>query len=355
MQIVHVFASRSWGGAEIYAVELAARQREHGLSSSVWGLEGSPLVVEARKRGVPVHTEPISIRLDVPALPRLGRYIRANGITHLHLHWSGGVWAFFGLGAWTGVKLIYHNHMWISHYKYDPFHLVAYAQLRALIVAGSRARASAAKHLAVSQKKLKIVPYGIDLTRRSKHTADPSKFVFGLFARIDRQKGTKEFLLASERALEGSNAEVVLVGDPTLNETDAKAYSEEVDALIAASKHRDRIRRMGSRKDYLDVLATCDVLVVPSYHESYSLLILDAFMQGKPVIATNSGGTPDLVTEERGWLVPPRDVDALAITMKLACRDREAARSKGEAARVYVEREHSFDFVLSRLREIYEL
>lgn len=357
MHIAHVFPSRSWGGAEIYCLELASRQKAKGLSVSVWGSEGSRLLNEAKKRGLQIRTQPVAQRLDLLSLPRLVKYVRKEKITHLHLHWSGGMWAFAGINAFVSVKMIYQNHLWISHYKIDPFHMVAHAQIDALIVAGRRAEANARKMWKFSAKKIHVIPYGIDLSRaKGVHTKpDPMRLTFGLFARIDRQKGIREFLHALFSIIEDTNIFAIIVGDPTLNESDALAYNQEIESLIDNSRFKVCIRRLPSTPEYLKLLGECDVLVVPSYHESYSLMILDAFMLGKPVLATDSGGTPDLVTDERGWLVPAKDAHALSEKMKsISASGAQEISKRGVSAREYVEREHAFDKVATQIIAIYK-
>jgi glycosyltransferase involved in cell wall biosynthesis len=55
------------------------------------------------------------------------------------------------------------------------------------------------------------------------------------------------------------------------------------------------------------------LLVVPSWFETFGLAAAEAMLHGLPVVATDAGALPDLVTpDETGWLVPPRDVDGLA-------------------------------------------
>lgn len=56
----------------------------------------------------------------------------------------------------------------------------------------------------------------------------------------------------------------------------------------------------------------CDCFVMPSHHESFSVVLLEALACGKPVIATACGGPTDIVTSDNGLLVPPRNPLALA-------------------------------------------
>lgn len=70
---------------------------------------------------------------------------------------------------------------------------------------------------------------------------------------------------------------------------------------------------LGHRDDIARLLPALDLVVVPSHTEAQSRSVPQAFAAGKPVVATDVGGLPELVRPgENGWLVPVGDVDALA-------------------------------------------
>lgn len=358
--IIHVFPSASWGGAEIYSVELAARQMQKGLRVTFWGVKDSRIISEAKARGLNIVDEPLSWRLDLLSLPRLAKKLRDLKATHLHIHWSGGVWAFFGIKLLYPVKIFYHVHLWMKHTKKDPFHLLAYQMVDRLIVAGPSAKEAILKTLPISAKKIRICPYGMDFTKFENVVCEITDtpevgLVFGIFARIDRQKGIKEFLLAMEPLMKRhAGTHLVVVGDPTHGEAEADSYFQEIKELLKTKFDQKRIHQFGFQKNYLNLLACCQVLVAPSFHESYSLIILDAFALGIPVLSTRAGGTPDLVTDERGWLVPPQDVDALRIALNGILSDPHDVTWKSECARTYVTTHHSFENVLKKISAIYE-
>ena len=73
-------------------------------------------------------------------------------------------------------------------------------------------------------------------------------------------------------------------------------------------------------------------LVLPSWPEGLGRVVIEAFARGRAVVATDAGGIPDLVTDEReGLLVPPADVPALATALERVLSDRELAERLGAA------------------------
>jgi len=75
-----------------------------GLDVHFWGLKGSALLKELKTQQIPVIDDAISWRADPLALPRIAKKVKNLGVTHIHLHWSGGVWAFWGSSYFVMLK-----------------------------------------------------------------------------------------------------------------------------------------------------------------------------------------------------------------------------------------------------------
>lgn len=86
----------------------------------------------------------------------------------------------------------------------------------------------------------------------------------------------------------------------------------------------------------------CDVAVVPSRYESFGLVLLEAMRFGKPVVATDVGGIPEIVKDgETGLLVPVESIDRLIVAMTAVGTDKKLRRRLGEAGRQRFEQEFS--------------
>jgi glycosyltransferase involved in cell wall biosynthesis len=104
----------------------------------------------------------------------------------------------------------------------------------------------------------------------------------------------------------------------------------------------DRVRFLGYRDDTPDLLAACDLFVLPSHNEGLCTSLIDAMLAARPIVTTTAGGIMDLVGERLGaapvaWAVPPRDSPALAAATLEALsspgerlRRQELARSRAE-------------------------
>ena len=96
----------------------------------------------------------------------------------------------------------------------------------------------------------------------------------------------------------------------------------------------DRVRFTGFRQDVADILHASDLFVHTSLMEGCPNAVLEAMAAGKPVVATEVGGVPELVMQgETGFLVPSGDEATLSQALRGALGDPEARRRMGEAGR----------------------
>lgn len=89
---------------------------------------------------------------------------------------------------------------------------------------------------------------------------------------------------------------------------------DALQAQIAASGQQDRITLAGGQlpERVAQYINAADILTLPSWSEGYPNVLVEALACGCPVVATNVGGIPEIVTSANGRLVPPRNADALA-------------------------------------------
>jgi glycosyltransferase involved in cell wall biosynthesis len=163
-------------------------------------------------------------------------------------------------------------------------------------------------------------------------------------ARLDRQKGHCYLLEAVARIPE---AVFVLAGEgPERPALEAQARALGLD---------DRVMFLGFRGDVCDLLASCDLFVLPSLFEGLPLSVLEAMAAGKPVVATSVGGTPEAVLDgETGFLVPPRDPASLVAAIHRLLADACLRRKMGLAGRLRVQRNFSAVQMVARITQTYE-
>ncbi len=154
----------------------------------------------------------------------------------------------------------------------------------------------------------------------------PGAFVFCFVGRLNKDKGLDELLQAFQQL--PTTAHLVITGD-----LDRSAPVGQ--AVIAFIESNPRVHSVGFRSDVRSVLGAADILVLPSYREGFPNVLLEAGAMGLPVIASDINGCNEVVEPNfNGWLVPPRDADALTLAMRRAMHtSRPLLRQMGRRAR----------------------
>ena len=173
-----------------------------------------------------------------------------------------------------------------------------------------------------------VIPAPIDIRApRPPLAGVPSVFFAG---RLVREKGADVLLRAFARVqAQLPTARLTIVGDgPARNELDALRHALGLDASVEIRPHVDR--HMLERE-----ADTAWVQVVPSvWDEPFGLTAAEAMMRGTAVIASKSGGLPDVLGDaDRISLTPPRDDAALSHALITLLSDRERCERAGAAAR----------------------
>ena len=110
---------------------------------------------------------------------------------------------------------------------------------------------------------------------------------------------------------------------------------------------------LGHRDDARAYLPGLDVYVNCSISEGISLTILEAMAAGVPVVATSVGGTPEIVTDQVGRLVPARDPSALADALAVLADAPALRATLGRAARARVAEHFTIEAMTARYLAMY--
>lgn len=204
-----------------------------------------------------------------------------------------------------------------------------------------------------------VVPNGVDTERFRPGPADPRvraelggdghSALIGILGRVDPEKGV-DVVMRAVALLDGRRARLAVVGGPLAS----PAHQEEMRRL-GASLLGDRVRFVPPRPDVPAVLRALDVLVNASVAEPFGMTLVEAQACGVPVVATNSGGAPEIVSHERtGLLVAPGEPRELSTALARLLRDAELRSRLAAAGRRQVEERFSLDEQVERFAGLYE-
>ncbi len=349
--VLHVIEHMHLGGRETALARLVrAMDRERFrpiVATFLPGDLGDALAAEGI-RVVRIDARPKYHR--VLALVRLIHDQRVD-LVHSHM-FSGGT---YGRAAALAARArgIVHTHATLSFRERPWKTYLPEAALTAFtdrVICVSRAvRDHLAKFMPVHRNRMIVIPNGLATDVFAPPLARPTGFrsppmIVGV-GRLETVKGFDVLIRAlGELCRGGVDFRARLVGDGSERAAlEALAHSEGVSG---------RVEFLGHRDDVSALLAEADLYVAPSHREGLSNAVLEAMGAALPIVATRVGGNPELL-DAIGGLVPPADPVAMAAEICSTLADPPAARARGNAARVEIERNYTLAGVVERHQALY--
>lgn len=206
--------------------------------------------------------------------------------------------------------------------------------------------------LGISKARIRYIPNGIDLVEWDKELAlssglelDPSEFNIALIGRYSPQKNHSLLLRALSRIESAltANWRVWFFGSSGADQSCRSEIEEEAQRLGLSPM----IRFMDPRKYVGAIMKEMEVIVLPSTHEGFPNVALEALASSVPVVATSVGDIENLVDDgESGFLVASQDEKALAEALeKISQLAPEKRRVMGASGRRKVEARFQVDAV----------
>jgi glycosyltransferase involved in cell wall biosynthesis len=363
--VVHFLESTEFGGNEqtvlhIFACLDRCRWQPVLFYHPAPGLQ--PLLEGAQK--LDVKLRPVPRMQGWRGLVRMLQFLRElrrerPSVFHAHLNWPMA--CKFGLiaAALARIPAVVATEQLFVEYPW-PLKVLVYV-LQQVIASGVDRYIAVSHHVArrlhqtfdLSAPKVCVVPNSVVLApfnrpvnaeSRAKLMGTPERPIVLTLARLDKQKGLHYLLEAAALVPE---AMFVLAGE-----------GPERPALEAQTRALDlnhRVIFLGYRDDVGDLLASCDLFVLPSLFEGLPLSVLEAMAAGKAVVATAIGGTDEAIVHgETGLLVPPADPVALARAIRTAVSDPVLSQRLGAAGRARAQQEFAAETMVRRITEIYD-
>ena len=348
------------GGAERVAATVAMgldRERFEPFVCVSRSPEGPSLREQVEAAGIGVLELDRRFRAAVWSWAPLVRVLRRRRIDVLHAHMFGSnVWG-TAIGRLARVPVVVaHEHSW--SFTGEPVRRMLDRQVVGrgadVVVAVSRSDAQRMVELVgIPEARVRLIPNGIaplstaqtDVRRELGIAPDAS--VLGTLAVLRPEKALSVLVEAAQRLVPSFPELRVLVAGTGPEE-------EQLREMIRRLGLEHAVTLLGFREDVAGVLAAVDVAVFSSDREGSPLAVLESMAAGKPVVATNVGGVPDLVRDGiEGFLVPPRDPTALADAVARLLRDRPLRDRLGRQARDRQQEHFSIDATIARVEALY--
>lgn len=238
------------------------------------------------------------------------------------------------------VKVIWHIHLRVNPVLYRFF------KSSYTVFVAKNLLEGAVKYSSFDKNTSNVIYNSIDALKYTKLNRDKRlpELIIGFVGRITPQKGLNELLTAASILVKKyPDIKINIYGEEMYQDYLKGKYTEHLKNRIQELNLENTVKLCGFVHPQEQIYASIDCLVLPSYMESCPMVILESWAAGVPVIATNVGGIPELVVEkETGFLIPPKDPQAIAEAVEYVNENPETVRKVVEnAGRVVRER---FDY-----------
>ena len=211
----------------------------------------------------------------------------------------------------------------------------------------------------VSVKNVRTVYSGIDLSEKQlTHNGQAIRQMIGLsneavllgtVANLFPRKGYEVMLRALPAIVRAvPTVHYVIVG------SDDHDYADRLKRLAQELKIADRVHIVGFQDPVQPFLAALDLYVHPALMEGFGIAVVEAMAMGKAVVATTTGGLPEVVAQgETGLLVPPGDVESLAAAVVSLLEDRVQREQMGRYGKARAQDRFSLDASVAQMEQLY--
>jgi glycosyltransferase involved in cell wall biosynthesis len=362
IRVVEVLATGTNGGAQEHLYSLVTRMDPARYDVSVVSLSPGSAVRKLQRAGVPV------LVLDEPddaiAVGALAAHLAEVSADVLHNHMYRaelvGTRAALALAEIGRPKPLVVSTVHSSRVRSAEDR----EQLRRLtphidrLIAVSRA---IVRKLADEERDIvpvSLIYNGVDLQRydhqepcctlRDEYGMEPGSQLVGVVARLEPEKGHPTLLEAWPGVIRKvPDAYLLVVGEGSRR--------EELEARARSLRIAHRVVFTGRRDDMPAVTAALDVAVLPSYREAQGLSVLEAMALSRPVVATNVGGIPEMITDGMtGLLVPPHDAAALTAAIVRLLTDHPYADLIARAGHDLVHERFCVERMVADVEAIYD-
>jgi glycosyltransferase involved in cell wall biosynthesis/serine acetyltransferase len=367
LRVFHMANSLETGGSEHQMVEIACRQKARGQEITVGCLSRKgPLLDVLAQAGIGVSEFNPEGRLvglaGIRQIIRLTVFLRRHRVDVFQSHDLYST--LLGVpAAWLArVPVIISSRRdlasWWWYTRRNRRILRHIQNFSSRIIANSQAVEDfLVREDGFDRRQICVVRNGVDFKRFANASGDREK-LFPNLGREDRliavvanmnvkSKGHSDLIAAGQEICqEFPGAKFLCIGDGI--------ERRELERTVEELRLRNHFLFLGRRDDVPNILACCDLFVLPSWAEGLPNSVLEAMAAGVPVVATRVGGIPEIIADGvGGLLVPAQDSRALAAAIAQLLRDPQRAQRFAEVAQERARTEFSYERLLAALDRLY--
>jgi len=358
MKVLHLNTEKTWRGGEQQTLYLLQGLQDENIISHLVCQPGSPIFKRACKLGIEVFPVAMRGEVDPMAILRLKSLIKKHGYHIIHSHTSHAHALAFWSSLGTGVRRLVSRRVDFSIYRHSFLRLSGfkYQRMADFYIAISHKIKDVMAGDGIDADRIFVVHSGIDPDRFTGAACDYLKSEFNLkdnerviinVAHLAGHKGQKFLVRAIPLVLEKiPNVRFFIIGGGKL--------SGELKVLASSLGLRHELIFTGFREDVGAFYKLSDLFVMSSIQEGLGTAVLDALAMGKPVVAADSGGIAEMITDGRtGRLVAAADPRALAGGIVDMLEHMDLAKQMAQEGRKMVRQKFSIEAMVAKNINVY--
>lgn len=204
------------------------------------------------------------------------------------------------------IDLFCISHMLVNYHKKDLYHFLLYRRLKKIIALTEIQKKNHLEYLPLEQEKIVVIPDWVSVPENTSNQVVDLKSLFSasyrslplmvIASRLDPQKGQELAIEALKIAIDKQRPFLlVIIGENTIGGKDIKTLLQEKVLSMNLSEY---VRFLGFVENIFPYLESADAVLVPSYEETFGRVVIESMSVGTPVIASRSGGIPDLIEDQ---------------------------------------------------------
>lgn len=365
-KVLQLCLSKGAGGLEVYLARIIAGLKQQGWDVYGVALEGTRVAEYMHAAGIHYRARKSQAQA-LMGVRSIVRWMRLEGIEVIHCHKSSDLRLAALIKCFLPrIKLLYTDHVGSKRAKKDMFHRWAYGKVDRVLSISDETR----------ERNVNALPLPADRITRLHHGIEIDQFP-PLSSRDDRHALLRELGLPTDvaticlpaRVAEGKGHEVwlkalaqlptelawhgVILGGTEWAQGGDETYVAGIKALVEQLGLTSRVTFTGHRSDIRRLLPAFDILCIPSRNEAFGLTVIESMAAGRPVVGSNSGAIPELLTDNSGLLATFDDPASWAAQLTMLLNDAALQERLGNAGRKRVEAHFSQQQHVEKLIRLY--
>lgn len=289
----------------------------------------------------------------------LANHIKKQHIDIIHISWTKDLLlgVLIKLFSKNKVSIIYHRQMKLTRYKKDIYHSFIYKSIDIVLVITEGLYRDCKKYLPIDHDKIIKLHYGISLPDNNKVFnkkeffnglgLNENIFTIGVFSRIEEQKG-QHLVIESLNIMSEKNIQLIIVGHCM-----DSGYQADLVEMINRYNMSHRVVFMPFIESPMKLMPDLDLIILPTYEETFGLVVAESMLMGTPVIGSNAGGVPEIISDNNnGLLFESRNYESLSQKIISIYQSEELRIKLSNNAKIFANEEYSYQKHFSKLTNI---